>query len=212
MYTTKKQLLDNLVPIGSSVLDVGFAGQGVSIDSPDAPHGILKNIADELYGVDLLLPDGYEDNPRYRQASAEKFDFGRTFDVIVASDIIEHLSNPGLFLDCAKKHLKKDGRLILTTNNAFCMDTLAGKLTRDEPIVNYDHTMYFTPKTLTKLLEKNGWRVASFAYLDASDAYVFKRSLKKKVLIVIEKFLRLFTEKFTGGMVIVAVPSSSRGN
>jgi 2-polyprenyl-3-methyl-5-hydroxy-6-metoxy-1,4-benzoquinol methylase len=43
----------------------------------------------------------------------------RGFDVVVAGDIIEHLSNPGLMLDGIRSRLATNGRVIISTPNAF---------------------------------------------------------------------------------------------
>ena len=54
-------------------------------------------------------------------ADATHFDLQQKFDAIVAGELIEHLSNPGLFLDCSSRHLQNNGLLILTTPNANCL-------------------------------------------------------------------------------------------
>ena len=40
--------------------------------------------------------------------------------------------------------------------------------------------------------------------LDDSDAYTYKRSVKKRIFDMIEKLFRLLTPKFMGGLVVVA--------
>lgn len=39
------------------------------------------------------------------------------FDIIVATELLEHLDNPGSFLEICKKLLKENGKIILTTPN-----------------------------------------------------------------------------------------------
>ncbi len=51
------------------------------------------------------------------QADVETMDLGETYDVIVAGDIIEHLSNPGRFLGAVSRHLNKEGVFLVTTPN-----------------------------------------------------------------------------------------------
>ena len=41
------------------------------------------------------------------------------FDVIVAADIIEHVSNPGRMLDAIRSYCDRETRVIITTPNAF---------------------------------------------------------------------------------------------
>ena len=106
---------------GKDVLDVGCVGGGVSHDHPCWLHGKIKQHARSVLGIDINLREvrklqrlGY--NVEY--ANAEGFSIKRKFDVIVAGELIGNLSNPGLFLDCARRHLRKNGRLVLTVTNA----------------------------------------------------------------------------------------------
>ena len=144
-----------------TILDIGFSGQAVPATSPASPHSLLKQTGATVYGLDLALPAGY-DGPQYLQASAEDFDFGRTFDAIFAFDIIEHLSNPGLFLTCCRRHLTPDGVLILTTPNAHGFYPMLLKLFHGVAPCNPDHVAWYDAPTILKLLEKNGWHGETF--------------------------------------------------
>jgi len=204
IYKNKKELTESLVQKNDMVLDVGFWGQAVKRENPNWVHGLLKNQAKDVYGVDISYgEDEVKPKDHYRKASAENFDFGVQFDVIFAGDLIEHLSNPGLFLDSCARNLRKDGRLIITTPNCFNLYNVAEKFIKSEPEVNSDHTFYFNRTVLEKLLEKNGWQPESFAYLDdAEDKYT--QSFKRRVLYFLYKLFSLFTPKFTETLVIVA--------
>ena len=125
---------------------------------------------------------------------------------VFAGDVIEHLSNPGLFLDACKNNLKPGGRVIITTPNCFNLFNLAEKITKYEPTVNSDHTFYFNTKTLKKLLEKNGWKISDASYLYTLDLK-HKESWKKKILNIIYKIFSLFTNKFIETMVVIAEPA-----
>ena len=203
VFKTKEDMFSKYIKDSDVVLDIGFCGQGVQSGDKRWPHGLLKKKAKEVYGVDLEISKELLHNPRYQKASAENFLFETKFDVIFAGDLIEHLSNPGLFLDRCKSHLKSDGILILTTPNTFNLFNLAEKLTKEEPTVNSDHTFYFNSKTLSKLLEKNSFRVDTIDYIYTLD-YTYKESWKKKFLNSIYWLLSKFTDKFTETLVIVA--------
>lgn len=202
-YPDKQSLIESLVLSSDVVLDVGFLGQGIQKDNPKWPHALLKSTAKEVYGVDLKLDPEFKDEAHYQEASAESFSFPRTFDVIFAGDLIEHLSNPGLFLDCCKKHLKSGGKLILTTPNTFNLFNMAEKLTKREPTVNPDHTFYFNSRTLSKLLKKNGMETTEVSFLYTL-GYSHKESWKKKVLNVLYRTVSFFTSKFIETLVVVA--------
>lgn len=203
IYENKRALLRAQVGTGDVVLDVGFMGQGIREDDPNWPHGVLKKITPHVYGVDLELPAGYRGNSSYAEGSAEAFEFDMSFDVVFAGDLIEHLSNPGLFLERVLAQLRSGGKLILTTPNAFNLFNIAEKLTKREPTVNPDHTFYFNSKTLLKLLEKNGLRAREVSFLYTL-GYAHRESWKKKALNVLYWFLACFTDKFVETLVVVA--------
>lgn len=53
--------------------------------------------------------------------NAEELSFREgSFDALVAGDVIQHLSNPGKFLDGAHQVLGGEGRLMLSTINVRC--------------------------------------------------------------------------------------------
>ncbi len=203
IYQNKAELISKLVRSSDVVLDVGFWGQGVQEGNPQWPHTLLRRAAKEVYGVDIDMSKSFASDRRYLKASAEDFDFPAKFDVIFAGDIIEHLSNPGLFLASCKKHLSPGGRLLITTPNAFNLFNLAEKLTKCEPTVNADHTCYFNSKTLRKLLEKNGMEATEVNFL-YSLGCGHTESLKKKFLNILYRLLSFFTDKFIETLVVVA--------
>lgn len=207
IYKNKRELISAAVRKTNSVLDIGFWGQGITLDNPRWPHNALKKSANEVYGIDLEFDETQFPTPHYIKASAEDFDFPKKFDVIFAGDLIEHLSNPGLFLQSCKRNLAKNGRVIISTPNVFNLFNMASKLTRYEPIVNKDETTYFSFRLLRQLAGKNGFKVISYDYVYDLE-YGFKESLKKKVLNVIYRFLTLFTDKFVETLVVTLQAAS----
>ena len=135
------------------------------------------------------------------------FDFENKFDVILAADVIEHLSNPGMFLRSCARNLKPDGRLIITTPNCFNLFNIAEKFSKDEPTVNKDHTCYFNYKTLKYLLEKNDFTAEGPSFLYSLDID-FKESIKKKILNFIYYIFSKFTPKFIETVVVCAKKSN----
>lgn len=115
------------------------------------------------------------------QANAEGFDLGKKFDTVFAGELIEHLSNPGKFLDCAREHLKPDGKLILTTLNPFCIFHIL-RLSKTDRI-NPEHCVWFDETTLTQLVEKHGFKLVSLEYVEPPKKgltwFVYSIGLKK---------------------------------
>jgi 2-polyprenyl-3-methyl-5-hydroxy-6-metoxy-1,4-benzoquinol methylase len=204
VYSTKRALIAGLIGPGDAVLDVGFWGQGVPKNDPDWAHAMLLARAKDVWGIDLEYDDSeVSDTRKYQKASAENFAFDRTFDVIFAADVIEHLSNPGLFLRSCAQNLKKSGRLIITTPNCYNLFSMASKMTHTEPIENKDHTCYFNHRLLWQLLKKNGWKVVEAGYVYATDVK-YRENYKKKFLNLVYRLLSLFTPKFIETIVVVA--------
>lgn len=206
-YKNKTELIKNLINSSDSVLDIGFLGQGIRDGESRWPHAILLSTAKEVYGVDLEIDrERFPDSEHYQESSAESFNFsGKKFDVIFAGDLIEHLPNPGLFLDASARHLVSGGRLILTTPNCFNLFNLTEKLTKQEPTVNADHTCYFNSKTLRVLLQKMRFEVLTIDYIYSLE-YSHRESIKKKILNIVYAFLSLTTTKYLETLVVIATP------
>ena len=203
-YKNKRELIKSLITKNDTVLDVGFWGQGLRIDSPNWAHKFLLEQAKEVYGLDVDYDsDKIKNTERYKRGTAENFIFDTKFDVIFAGDLIEHLSNPGLFLQSCADNLKEGGKILITTPNCFNLFNLAEKLTKEEPTVNDDHTCYFNHKTMRVLLRKNHFRASEISYLYSLDAG-HKESYKKKILNFIYFILSKFTAKFMETLVVVA--------
>jgi SAM-dependent methyltransferase len=97
-------------------------------------------------------------------ADAQTLDLGRTFDVVWAGELIEHLSCAGGFLDAARRHLAPGGQLVLTTPNAFAVSNFVYRI-GGKPRVNRGHTCWYDETTLSQLLRRHGFDVVEVAYL-----------------------------------------------
>lgn len=204
-YQTKRAAIEGLVGSENTVLDIGFYGQAKLSDDADYPHRILLDRAKDVYGVDII-PYASEDPMRrshYFVQSAETFQIGYTFDTISAFDLMEHLPNPGLFLDSCKKHIQPNGRLIITTPNAFHFYNIVEKIMHDEPRVNKDHTCYFNRTTLEQLFQKMGWEISDFGYIQTI-GLDNQKNLKRVILRGLYKILSRIAPKFSETLIIVA--------
>lgn len=150
-------------------------------------HGMIAKHANYCLGIDTN-EEGIKELQRYGfnvlQGDVEEMSIGMKFDVVVAGDLIEHLSNPGNFLKCVRKHLKPQGILILHTPNPFSITRFWHALMKGYVEVNKDHKCYYDPITLSQLLEKHGFEVMGVIYTNTLKAPFFKR-------FVIEFFAKL---------------------
>jgi SAM-dependent methyltransferase len=165
---------------GKKVLHLGctnFPYTNKSIENNMLLHFDLKKVSGELHGFDFdlegleILKQAGETN--LHQGDLEKLDeanLNETFDVIVAGEMIEHLSNPGLFLRGIKRFMNEKTNFLITTINAysgmrFFIYGLRGKGGENEP-VHPDHVAYYSYRTLKLVLERERLNVANFYFYD----------------------------------------------
>ena len=148
-----------------------------SIEKEMLFHFALRDSAKELYGfdfdqegIDILAGYGCGNLFRADLERLEDVELDRKFDMIIAGEMIEHLNNPGKFLEGIQRFMNSDSRLIITTVNAYCamrfvIYALLGKGGTNEP-VHPDHVAYYSYSTLKVLIERHGLTVDEFLFYD----------------------------------------------
>jgi|HubBroStandDraft_6_1064221.scaffolds.fasta_scaffold01037_13 SAM-dependent methyltransferase len=125
------------------------------------------------------------------------------FDIGIAGDIIEHLSNPGRMLDGIKRFCRTGTRVIITTPNAFGAPNYlrysAGKFREGA-----EHVMSFNEQNLVTLLQRHGYAVAEShtcfqpRSAEAHNSLAFRAG---------KSILRLFP-RFGGTLMVIATPTT----
>ncbi len=149
---------------GRRVLDVG-AGSG--IDRSDWMHALVASVAAAATGVELdpaLAARARDKGFDVVVADAQTMDLARSFEVVWAGEIIEHLSCPGGFLDAVRRHLEPGGILVLTTPNAFAISNFVYRVA-GRPRVNKGHVCWYDEVTIRQLLERHGYDVTELSYV-----------------------------------------------
>ncbi len=148
-----------------------------AIDAGMSAHHDLEKVAAELFGFDydpeslaILRKSGIANLFEADLEQLEDVEVEEKFDVIVAGEMIEHLSNPGLFLNGIKRFMSDETILVITTINAYCalrflQYGLRGKGGRSEP-VHPDHVAYYSYKTLRLILERHSLECEKFLFYD----------------------------------------------
>jgi len=107
----------------------------------------------------------------------ESFEAGM-FDVIISSEVIEHINNPVEEMQHFYRLLRKGGLVYITTPNFNAIERFF--LKGNYNIIEYpEHLCYYTPKTINLLLSNNGFKKLKITTTGISIARV-KKSLKRK--------------------------------
>lgn len=154
------------------VLHLGCVDSGLlheKFERGELLHQKLFNVADEIWGIDIdesgisyLSDNGFNNLIVGDICKLDEIEIiqNTSFDVVVASEVIEHLQNPGLFLNSVKTlMIPEKTELIVTVPNAFRIDTLLWLL-RGIEYVHPDHNYWFSYHTATNLLRKNNYTIS----------------------------------------------------
>ena len=185
-----------------TVLDIGCCGSRYKLEG--WLHLNIKKSSKNVFGIDkskecieFLREKGYD----VEVANAENFNLNQKFEVIVAGELIEHLSNFQGFLNSVRKHLKEDGLLILSTPNMFYFREILFLILRGYPTVNPEHTCWFDEVTLQQLLGRFGFSVEKIMY--TTEIKYNKLKLKDAILYLIEKLI-LYKKLKYGTIIVIA--------
>jgi SAM-dependent methyltransferase len=128
---------------------------------------------------------------------------GEKFDLIVAGDVIEHLQNPGQFLEGCRDALSANGLVLITTANAFGVSCFAKALLSHEAAVHPEHTAYSSHRTLARLCEMSGLRASLLGYYRCEPAD--RLSLNMLATNFLERAVAPLWPQFSEGVLIEAV-------
>lgn len=166
----------------NSILDIGAAeGLMLSVVKKEFPQAkcIGVEYSQELININK------DKSIEIIQGDAQNLPLkDNSFNVAIATAVIEHLSEPFKLLTEAHRVLKKDGILILTTANPF-FDKIAHLIGRGDPT----HQKTFGLKELKKMFQKANFQVLSTEGFMMSPCG-FPGELK------IEKLIKLFKLEF----------------
>jgi GT2 family glycosyltransferase/2-polyprenyl-3-methyl-5-hydroxy-6-metoxy-1,4-benzoquinol methylase/prefoldin subunit 5 len=92
---------------------------------------------------------------------------GRSFDVVLLADILEHLRDARRLLDALREYLNPDGYMILSVPNgahgAIGLELLDGNWRyRKEGLLDHTHLHFFDKDSLLRIIESTGLFVSEF--------------------------------------------------
>lgn len=155
----------------------GYKVTGVDLDSETIASCNEKNQSSNLI---------------FMVGNAEMLDLKQEFDVVIASEVIEHVEHPELLLQTMSRHLANDGIGIVSIPNGYCLWELVvsrfiqkGKLVSwlykspklhkaltggDSPFYSKNvfcfHSNFFSFAKLKKLLANNGFKILLVRHSD----------------------------------------------
>jgi 2-polyprenyl-3-methyl-5-hydroxy-6-metoxy-1,4-benzoquinol methylase len=152
---------------GKRVLDVGCVGQSRGYETSEWLFNKFNAVAKSVTGVDvneegiaLLKREGLNVVSRTELQSISE-----QYDVIIMSDVIEHVDNPGQLLLDYSAYLASEGRIIITTPNSTRARTFVEILVTGRYSLNPEHTMWFCPNTLIELVSRTVLRPVEIFWL-----------------------------------------------
>jgi len=132
-------------------------------------HARIRSVAEEVVGIDMLQDDadilnagGYD----IRVADVETLDLGEQFDLVVAGDLIEHLSNVGRFLEAVSHHMHDRAAFVVTTPNPFNAEQFCQAVFRNQVMVNPQHTAWIDPHVMHELVSRSPFEIVDFRWID----------------------------------------------
>jgi 2-polyprenyl-6-hydroxyphenyl methylase/3-demethylubiquinone-9 3-methyltransferase len=143
----KGALLKEFAAQGCEVVGVDLSEQGITLARKDIPGGRF-----EVLGADANLLDVLGEAP---------------FDLVISTEVVEHVYAPREWARACHHALKPGGRLICSTPyHGYLKNVLLSLLnkwdTHADPLWDGGHIKLWSRRTLTRLLTETGFRVTGF--------------------------------------------------
>lgn len=155
-----KELFIQNICNGKTVLDLGCIRHSADYAVADSNwlHKKIKSVAKKIIGVDYLPKEIQKLNTLGYEIIfgdvTKPIELNETFDVIVAGDLIEHLTNFEGFFENCNRLLKPNGVLIITTPNPFYSAEFHYVAFKGSYLINPEHTCWIDPQALSQLIDR----------------------------------------------------------
>jgi SAM-dependent methyltransferase len=156
---------------GKDVLDIGAGEHDIAFYSEESwEHGRIVRVAKKAVAVEInpdLCRHYVEKGFDFRCADATSdIDLGERFDRIFIGDVIEHVNDPAALLLFAKRHLRPDGRVLLTTPNPFAPRFRRHRAQRHTLYVmaNLEHTRWVSISNMHELALRTGLELTALRW------------------------------------------------
>lgn len=204
--SSEKSILIPELCAGKKVLDVGCVGQDFDYNNPDWMHNKIRKVAVSVDGVDIE-PEGIK---KLKEMGFSIFtpdqltSSGKKYDVIVMSDVIEHVDDPVGFLKFYSAFLADDGRIVITTPNAHGIRNFSSILLRNNYSVNPEHTLWMCPKTMMEAASRANLTFIGFYWLKEYYKLNDVKGIKYKIIYLVNRFFEKIRSNFHPNFMFIA--------
>ncbi|MCX6254820.1 MAG: class I SAM-dependent methyltransferase [Bacteroidia bacterium] len=149
------------------VLDVGCVGQDLTFDNPDWMHNLIRKVSTSIDGVDIN-PEGIQllkDKGFSVYLAEELISLNKKYDIVLLSDVIEHVNDPVAFVTFYSNFLNDSGKMVITTPNAHGIRNFTSILVRNDYSLNPEHTFWLCPKTMSEITRRANLKLVDFFWL-----------------------------------------------
>jgi 2-polyprenyl-3-methyl-5-hydroxy-6-metoxy-1,4-benzoquinol methylase len=176
------QFLHQLRPQDIEILDIGCGNGNITIPVASLGYNIIgvdcdRNSIENAKRKNIFI------NARFINCSIDELNRSKKYDIVIASEVIEHLDNPLEVLKLIKCILKSDGLFLVSIPNGYCLEELIRRFTSHSNLGRM--IKYLIRRHLMK--KENTQSLADSPHLHFFSLFSFKRlldSLDFKVITV----------------------------
>jgi len=174
--------------------------------APYLLHHKVEKVAHEIYGIDL---DSEAINLYTQKLGGknlfvgdvehlEKVNISKIFEIILFTDLIEHLSNPGLALEGIKRFISDKTEIIISVPHSFGLPNyiryVLGRFKEGN-----QHVATYNSAHLENLLDRHGFKIVEIY----SGFEKVSKGIRKIILLFPLFILKCFP-KFGGTLIVIA--------
>jgi 2-polyprenyl-3-methyl-5-hydroxy-6-metoxy-1,4-benzoquinol methylase len=175
-------------------------------------HSLLESVSSDLYGIDIDADSlsimrnelGFKNLYEGDVERLEEVPVSGTFDIVVAGDLLEHITCPGAMLEGVKRFLEPSSELIVSTNNAFGLHYQI-KRWLGGYVEQFEHVCFYSPETLVHLFQRHGYVVTEMCGAFTENPYTVRQRITFAAALPL---FRMFPV-LAGTIIVVAVPGKS---
>lgn len=171
------------------IMEVASAVTGIDISEEGISYLKQHLKIDNIIHGNVEMPDSLK--------------FRQDFDVVVVGELLEHLANPGLFLENLSNSCTTRTTVVISVPNAFAIKSFLRVMTGRE-LVHPDHVAYYSSRTLEALLQRHGFSMKS-----VKSYFVMSRNpIKRGLQSLLHLGVKFFSPFLADGLIVTA---SKRG-